>query len=170
MPAKIYLDAHKLKKEIDNLGFKIYVTSGGFDPVHVGHLRCMTETAVMCESGEMGVFVVIVNGDGFLKRKKGYSFMTHADRMEIISCVSGVDYVLGWDDGSQTVTGALEILMPSFFTKGGDRDSAENVPEFDFCEKNNCKVLFNVGGKKIRSSSWAVENLRKNAKRQKNNK
>ena len=79
--------------------------------------------------------------------------MPHNERMEIVAGIEGVDYVLGWDDGTQTVTGAIEALKPQYFTKGGDRDSAQNVPEFELCEKIECKVIFNVGGGKIRSSS-----------------
>ena len=166
-------EIEKLKAEIDSLGFDVYCTSGGFDPLHIGHLRCIQETAIMCEGGttgrgEPGVFVVIVNGDGFLYRKKGYAFMPHTERMEIVAGLEGVDYVLGWDDGSQTVTGALDALKPRFFTKGGDRDSASNVPEFKLCEDIGCEVIFNVGGGKIRSSSELAKavlegNLRKEA-------
>ncbi len=79
--------------------------------------------------------------------------MPHHERMEIVAGIEGVDYVLGWDDGSQTVTGAIDALRPKFFTKGGDRDSASNVPEFILCEDIGCKVIFGVGGGKIRSSS-----------------
>ena len=81
----------------------------------------------MCQGGvrgknASGIFVVIVNGDGFLYRKKGYAFMPHHERMEIVAGIEGVDYVVGWDDGTQTVTGAIEILKPDYFTKrhGGD--------------------------------------------------
>jgi D-beta-D-heptose 7-phosphate kinase/D-beta-D-heptose 1-phosphate adenosyltransferase len=157
---KIYTHAEidELKEELKSLDFPVYCTSGGFDPLHVGHLRCIQHTARMCQGGpkgrgEAGIFVVIVNGDGFLYRKKGYAFMPHHERMEIVAGIEGVDYVLGWDDGSQTVTGAIESLGPKYFTKGGDRDSSENVPEFDLCEKINCAVMFNIGGGKIRSSS-----------------
>jgi D-beta-D-heptose 7-phosphate kinase/D-beta-D-heptose 1-phosphate adenosyltransferase len=158
---KIYVhsEINELCEELKSYdGLDIYCTSGGFDPLHVGHLRCIQHTAKMCQggrsaSGNAGIFVVIVNGDGFLYRKKGYAFMTHTERMEIVAGIEGVDYVVGWDDGSQTVTGALQALKPNYFTKGGDRDSASNVPEFDLCEKIGCKVVFNVGGGKIRSSS-----------------
>jgi D-beta-D-heptose 7-phosphate kinase/D-beta-D-heptose 1-phosphate adenosyltransferase len=105
--------------------------------------------------------VVIVNGDGFLHRKKGFAFMPEAERLEIIAGVRGVDYVVPWDDGGQTVTGALEILRPTFFTKGGDRDSAANVPEFELCDRIRCEVLFGVGGGKIQSSSDLVRSVRK---------
>ena len=146
-----------LKEELKSYDFDVYCTSGGFDPLHVGHLKCIQHTAKLCQGisnrNSPGLFVVIVNGDGFLYRKKGYAFMPHHERMEIVAGLEGVDYVLGWDDGTQTVTGAIEKLRPKFFTKGGDRNSAENVPEFALCEKIGCKVMFNIGGGKIRSSS-----------------
>ena len=134
-------------------------TSGGFDPMHVGHLRCLQESATLAHSNKLPL-VVIVNGDGFLKRKKGFAFMPEMERAEIIAGVSGVDAVVIWDDGTQFVTGALEILRPIFFTKGGDRDSAANVPEFDLCERIGCRVIFGIGGGKIQSSSDLVKAVR----------
>ena len=138
---------------------KVWATSGGFDPMHVGHLRCLLETASLA-SPEDGITVAIVNSDGFLSRKKGYAFMPLEERMEIINGVKGVDYVVPWDDGSQTVVGAIEILRPSYFTKGGDRDSSGNVPEFERCSKIGCCVIFGVGGGKIQSSSELVAKVK----------
>jgi D-beta-D-heptose 7-phosphate kinase/D-beta-D-heptose 1-phosphate adenosyltransferase len=138
---------------------KVWATSGGFDPMHVGHLRCLLETASLA-SPEDGITVAIVNSDGFLHRKKGYAFMPLEERMEIINGVKGVDYVVPWDDGSQTVVGAIEKLRPNYFTKGGDRDSSGNVPEFDLCEKIGCYVIFGVGGGKIQSSSELVAKVK----------
>lgn len=167
MTKKIYThgEIEDLKKALAYLDFDIYCTSGGFDPLHVGHLRCIQKTAELCQGGpggrgKGGVFVVIVNGDGFLYRKKKYAFMPHNERMEIVAGIEGVDYVLGWDDGSQTVTGAIETLRPKYFTKGGDRDSAQNVPEFKLCEEIGCSVIFNVGGGKVRSSSELAKAVR----------
>lgn len=143
---------------------RLIVTSGGFDPMHVGHLRCLIESADFAQKvGGRTKLAVIVNGDGFLLRKKGYAFMPEAERMEIIAGVKGVDYVVPWDDGSQTVTGALAVLKPFAFTKGGDRDAASNVPEFDLCEQMGTQVIFNVGGGKIQSSSSLVEALKSNS-------
>ena len=139
---------------------QIWTTSGGFDPMHVGHLRCILETANMAKASK-GITVVIVNGDGFLHRKKGYAFMPEAERLEIINGVRGVDYVVPWDDGSQTVVGAIAEIKPHFFTKGGDRDSSGNVPEFDLCAEIGCQVIFSVGGGKIQSSSDLVAAIRK---------
>ncbi len=134
-------------------------TSGGFDPLHVGHLRCIQRSGEIARSHGVPL-VVIVNGDGFLQRKKGFAFMPIEERLEIIAGIAGVDAVVPWDDGTQFVTGALEILRPIIFTKGGDRDSAQNVPEFDLCEKIGCKVHFGVGGGKIQSSSDLVKAIR----------
>lgn len=153
------LTIDKLIKEISELrdyGTKIVATSGGFDPIHVGHVRCIQESAAIAAPG---VLVVIVNGDGFLTRKKGKPFMPHQERMEIVASLRGVDYVVGWDDGSQFVTGALELIKPDVFTKGGDRSNAAVVPEFDLCQQIGCKVVFGVGGKdKVQSSSDLIKN------------
>jgi len=153
--------AYDLKKYADTFGEKLVVTSGGFDPMHIGHLRCLLQSAEIANRMSIKTkLAVIVNGDGFLQRKKGFAFMPEDERLEIIAGIRGVDYVIPWDDGGQTVTGALEILQPIIFTKGGDRDAASNVPEFDLCEKIGCKVIFNVGGGKIQSSSTLVDSVR----------
>tara|TARA_E500000331_G_C17241167_1_gene707076 strand:- start:1244 stop:1759 length:516 start_codon:yes stop_codon:yes gene_type:complete len=163
---KIYRDINVLSAHLKEKDYEVYVTSGGFDPLHVGHLRCIQESAEIAQRGSRsgnnwkpGVLVVIVNGDGFLHRKKEYAFMKCKERMEIIAGLQGVDYVVEWDDGSQTVCGALEILNPDFFLKGGDRDNRGNVPEFDVCKEIDCKVIFNVGGGKVQSSSHLVKKI-----------
>jgi len=131
-------------------------TSGGMDPLHVGHVRCIKAAAML--KGENGLFVVIVNGDGFLVRKKGYVFMPLEERMEMISSIKGVDFVVPWDDGTQFVTGAIEIMKPNIFAKGGDRSTAENVPEYETCIKIGCTVVFGIGGQqKVQSSSALIE-------------
>jgi len=152
---KIYSSIKDLRKHLQTVydkDHKIVTTSGGFDPLHIGHLRCIQEASTLGD-----VCVIIVNGDGFLTRKKGQPFMNLDERMEIISAIKGVDYVVSWDDGSQTVAGALEILSPDIFAKGGDRSSPEKVPEFYVCDKIGCEVVFNVGGGKIQSSSELIE-------------
>lgn len=161
MPGKIFTNVEELKRFVDKSGENLITTSGGFDPMHVGHLRCLQESAMIAKKWSPNSrLAVIVNGDGFLLRKKGYAFMPGDERLEIIAGVEGVDYVVPWDDGSQTVVGALDVLRPDIFTKGGDRDSSQNVPEFDLCEKIGCKVLFGVGGGKIQSSSDLVKAMR----------
>ena len=160
--SEIFESVDDLRTHADIHNERLIVTSGGFDPMHVGHLRCLLGSADFARKiGGRTKLAVIVNSDGFLLRKKGYSFMPEPERMEIIAGVQGVDYVVPWDDGGQTVTGALAVLKPFAFTKGGDRDAASNVPEFELCEQMGTQVIFNVGGGKIQSSSTLVESARR---------
>jgi len=157
---KVYKSVQEFRDYVDKSNawgdLPVYMTSGGFDPLHVGHLRCILETVDMAEK-DGGYVAVIVNGDGFLKRKKGKAFMNENERAEIIAGIRGVDAAIIWDDESQTVVGAIAALKPNFFTKGGDRAKPEDIPEWSVCEKVGCKVVFNVGGGKVQSSSWLLE-------------
>jgi cytidyltransferase-like protein len=133
----------------------IVVTSGGFDPLHVGHLRCLEASKTRSDE----LLVVIVNGDGFLTRKKGKPFMPFEERIEIIRALRCVDFAIGWDDGSQNVLGALDILRPHIFTKGGDRSSRDQVVEADLCDRLGITIRYGVGGtEKVQSSSDLIKN------------
>lgn len=165
---KVFKDTDLMIKELDLDGevwgrIPIYLTSGGFDPLHIGHLRCILETTDMADA-DGGYVIVIVNGDGFLNRKKGGAFMPENERAEIVAGLRGVDAVLIWDDGSQNVIGAIEKLRPTYFTKGGDRAAPEDIPEWEICQEVECEVLFNVGGGKIQSSSWLLRKLEEEVK------
>jgi cytidyltransferase-like protein len=145
----------------------IFMTSGGFDPIHVGHIRCIQKTAEMATNTDIyphsyiGLVVVVVNGDSFLVRKKGYAFMPLKERMEIIDAIEGVDFVVPWEtDEDQTVIGAIELLKPKFFTKGGDRLDATTIPEWQICQEVKCQIVTGVGGEKVQSSSTLVEESR----------
>ena len=113
---------------------KTVVASGGFDPVHVGHLRMFKEAS------QHGDVIVIVNSDDWLQKKKGYVFMEFKDRCEIIrsfGCVSDVTWV---DDDDGTVCEALTRIKPDYFANGGDRIE-KNTPEIQLCENlKNCGV------------------------------
>ena len=129
---------------------KIICISGGFDPVHIGHLRMMQEAS------RYGEVVAIVNSDKWLMRKKGYIFMPFRERCEIIegfACVTTTTYV---NDSDNTVCEALKRLKPDYFANGGDRKT-DNTPEMDVCEELGIEMLWGVGGGKIRSSSTLVE-------------
>ena len=140
---------------------RILTTCGGFDPIHVGHVRCLRDTADMKEENDL--FVVIANGDGFLKTKKGYVFMPEPERMERLHSLKGVDHVVLWYDGTQNCIGAIEKIKPNVFTKGGDRSSRSRIPEADMCDQVGCEIIFGVGGSdKPQSSSWLVENAQQN--------
>ena len=126
--------------------------SGGFDPIHVGHLRMFKEAS------EYGKLIVIINSDEWLIRKKGYTFMTFEERKEIIEAFDCVFRVSEVDDSDSTVCEALERIRPSFFANGGDRKS-DNVPEVELCNKLGIDLLWNIGGEKIQSSSDLVDSL-----------
>jgi D-beta-D-heptose 7-phosphate kinase/D-beta-D-heptose 1-phosphate adenosyltransferase len=135
---------------------KVVATSGGFDPIHPGHISCIIESA---EYGD--VLVVIVNGDSFLRAKKGRPFQELSTRCLIVSGVRCVDYVVPFDvPGDQTVSKALEAIRPDVFTKGGDRVDATTIPEWGVCEKLGIEVVTGVGRDKEWSSSWFLENWR----------
>jgi len=143
-------------KKWKNNGHKIFMTSGGFDPIHIGHIRCIRETAKMAAENN-GKVVIIVNGDEFLTNKKGNIFMPIEERLEIIGTIKGVDLAVEWYDGTQYVSEAIALFLPDYFTKGGDRSDPSVVPEWDICKKIGCKVIFGVGGGKVQSSSWLVK-------------
>jgi D-beta-D-heptose 7-phosphate kinase/D-beta-D-heptose 1-phosphate adenosyltransferase len=138
---------------------KTVVVSGGFDPIHVGHVRLMNSAK---ELGDK--LIVVINNDNWLKKKKGYNFMSQVDRAEIISNLKCVDEVFltlheeNCDDMS--VCRELEQLKPDIFANGGDRKE-DNIPEYDLCNKLGISMVFNVGGEKLRSSSDLVKDAEK---------
>jgi len=141
-----------LKKEVfpPFIYTSVVATSGGFDPLHIGHVRCFKEAK------KLGDFlIVILNSDRFLREKKGFVFMPYKERKEIIESLTCVTKVIACVDKDQSVCKTLEKLKPNIFAKGGDR-TLENIPEKEVCERLNIKMVFNVGGKKVQSSSWLL--------------
>lgn len=120
--------------------------SGGFDPLHVGHIRMFQEAA------KLGELVVIVNNDDFLIEKKGRVFMPLLERMEIIQAIGCVNSVMASVDNDMTVRASLALLQPDIFANGGDRFSTD-IPEREICEKLGIQMVFGVGGGKVQSSS-----------------
>ena len=117
------------------------MVSGGFDPVHAGHIRMIRDAA------NFGDVVVIANSDDWLFRKKGFVFMTFEQRAEILNAIKGVILVDSVDDTDGTVCEAIRRHKPTYFANGGDR--------------GKIKLLWGVGGdKKLASSSELVHNSR----------
>ena len=133
---------------------KIVAVSGGFDPIHVGHVRMIRAAATH------GHVIVIANSDSWLMRKKGYVFMPWSERAEIIRNIKGVTAVFEADDDDNTVTESLLKLKPDIFANGGDRKT-NNTPEMEVCDELGIEMIWNDGGGKIQSSSELVANQRR---------
>jgi D-beta-D-heptose 7-phosphate kinase/D-beta-D-heptose 1-phosphate adenosyltransferase len=128
---------------------KVVCTSGGFDPLHPGHVSCISQSKQYGDT-----LVVIVNGDNFLRVKKGKPFMDLQTRCHLVSYVRNVDFVIPFEiENDQTVSVALELLKPHIFTKGGDRIDETSIPEWNTCLKHNIEVISGVGERKLWSSS-----------------
>lgn len=126
----------------------VVAVSGGFDPLHLGHVRMFREAKKLG-----GKLVVIINSDDWLRRKKGGYFMSAPERAELISELGCVDQVYIHKSVKADVCGALEAIKPNIFANGGDRKCEDDIPEAEVCKKLGIDMAFNVGGRKIRSSS-----------------
>lgn len=135
---------------------KIIVVSGGFDPIHSGHIAYLKSAKAHGDK-----LLVALNSDDWLKNKKGKFFMSFNERKTIIESISFVDEVIDFeDDDLGSAIKALEKvknLYPNqsiFFANGGDRTDINipemSVPDIDF--------IFGVGGGKTNSSSWILKN------------
>jgi len=134
----------------------VIAVSGGFDPVHIGHIRMILDAA------RYGDVMVIINSDDWLIRKKGYVFMPWEERAEIMGNIKGVRFVTAVDDNDGTVCEALRRHKPDAFANGGDRKT-ENTPEMDVCEELGIQMMWAIGGNnKPQSSSWLVNKLKEN--------
>ena len=134
--------------------------SGGFDPVHVGHVRLFQEAKKMGDR-----LVVILNNDNWLMAKKGYVFMPQNERKEILAALAGINEIVftGHPKNPKDMSVAKELLeiKPDVFARGGDRN-LKNLPEQEIktCQAIGCRIVFNVGkGGKVQSSSWLAQKL-----------
>lgn len=142
--------------------------SGGFDPIHIGHVRMFEEAKKLGDK-----LVVILNNDNWLKKKKGYVFMPQDERAEVIRALRAVDEVVisshEEDPQDMSVCADLRMLKPNIFANGGDRNEADAANpestlyrEMQLGDELGIKRVFNLGhGGKIQSSSWLVDNYRK---------
>ena len=137
----------------------IIILSGGFDPVHVGHLRMFREAS------NLGAQVIVgLNSDDWLTRKKDKPFMKWEERAEILESCKFVNQVLPMNDIDDTASDIIVKVCKLYnnedfniyFANGGDRKKG-NVPELATCNNLNVTMLWGIGGGKIQSSSTLIE-------------
>jgi len=137
-----------------NLKNATVMVSGGFDPVHAGHIRMIRHAA------QYGDVIIIANSDAWLWRKKGFVFMEYERRIEILNAIKGVILVDSVDDTDGTVCEAIRRHKPTYFANGGDRGRS-NTPEQSVCEELGVKLLWGIGGEeKLQSSSDLAKKAR----------
>jgi len=136
----------------------IILVSGGFDPVHSGHIKLIQE------AGLHGDVVILLNSDDWLKKKKGKEFLPFNERKTIMLAIKKVIDVIEFDDTDKTCLNGIRKVLKKYnnkiikFANGGDRKST-TTPEVEFCNNNKIEMLWGVGGnEKSNSSSWILEN------------
>lgn len=133
----------------------VVVVSGGFDPVHIGHIKMFQQAKMLGDK-----LVVILNNDNWLRTKKGYVFMNEHDRATLLKSIRYIDDVIITTHAphaqDMSVCTELKLVRPHIFANGGDRNIG-NIPEVYLCNDLGIKMVWNVGGGKLASSSELVK-------------
>jgi len=138
---------------------KVVIVTGGFDPIHSGHISYFNAAALLGDK-----LVVGINSDAWLTRKKGAPFMPWYERSKVIQSMKVVDFVMEFnDDGNNSLDciHKCRLMWPDaelIFANGGDR-TANNIPEMGYVDHyNKLSFEFGVGGAhKANSSSWILQ-------------
>tara|TARA_B100000700_G_C14804938_1_gene742386 strand:+ start:464 stop:904 length:441 start_codon:yes stop_codon:yes gene_type:complete len=140
---------------------KIVLVSGGFDPIHSGHI------ALIKDASNYGEVVVLLNSDKWLINKKGKYFLPYQEREIIMFSLKYVIDVIAFNDDDSTCIDGIRKAINKFpncklqFANGGDRND-KTTNESKFCENNKVETLWEIGGsKKKNSSSWILAEWKK---------
>jgi cytidyltransferase-like protein len=138
--------------------------SGGFDPIHVGHVRLFNRAKQLGDK-----LVVIMNNDNWLRAKKKFVFMPEKERREVIEALKPVDKVVlskhEKNPKDMSVSEMLKLIKPDIFANGGDRNEKDAAnpnsslyTDIQTCKRLGIKMIFNIGdGGKVQSSSWLID-------------
>lgn len=133
----------------------IVVVSGGFDPLHSGHIKLIKAARALGDQ-----LIVGINSDEWLARKKGRAFMPWTERLAVLNNLRQVDEVYTFDDEDGTACHFLNQVRAHYpdariiFANGGDR-TQDNIPEMTV---SGVEFVFGVGGSdKANSSSWILQ-------------
>ena len=135
----------------------IVLVTGGFDPIHSGHINYFKEARQLGD-----ILIAGVNSDAWLTRKKGVPFMPSTERVAIVENLKMVDGVILFNDDDGSAKEAIRNVRQLYpddkiiFANGGDRTQV-NIPEMD-SGVDNVEFVFGVGGAhKMNSSSWILQ-------------
>ena len=135
----------------------IVLVSGGFDPIHSGHIKLIKEAS------NYGDIIVLLNSDNWLRKKKGKEFLSFDERKIILNSIKNVIDVVPCGNEDKTCIDGIKLAISKysknkiFFANGGDRND-NTTPEIIFCDQNNIETLWGIGGnKKSNSSSWILK-------------
>lgn len=135
---------------------RVVIVSGGFDPIHSGHIHHFKEAKKLGD-----ILIVGLNSDEWLTRKKGKPFMPLEERLAVIKELRMVDTAVPFNDDDNSsislIRNTLVLFDDVVFANGGDR-TAKNIPEIDAFDKDpRVQFAFGVGGThKQNSSSWIL--------------
>jgi D-beta-D-heptose 7-phosphate kinase/D-beta-D-heptose 1-phosphate adenosyltransferase len=146
------------------------IVSGGFDPVHKGHLQMIEAARELADE-----VWVILNSNSWLRNKKGKAFMKESEREYIMSQIKGVTRTFICNPRiptDKTVCDGIYSAVMAYrrefngkmrmaFGNGGDRVKG-NIPEEDYCNSMDVDMVWNLG-EKIQSSSWLLEKYQNSA-------
>lgn len=135
-----------------------YIVSGGFDPIHEGHIEMIKASKTKSD----GV-ILLLNSDEWLCRKKGKNFMNFKTRLAICENIKGVIDAFGFDDSDNSASDGIRKARAKYpdaelvFANGGDR-TKDNIPETQAANECRVRLEFGVGGEnKANSSSWILK-------------
>ena len=133
----------------------IVLVSGGFDPIHSGHIKLIKEASYY------GNVIVLLNSDNWLRNKKGKEFLPFGEREVILNSIKNVVDVIPCGKEDKTCIDGIKLAILKykenkiFFANGGDRNN-NTTPEKLFCEQNNIKTLWGIGGNNKSNSSSLI--------------